>query len=122
MGRLAWLVGLLLVAGLLVLPRPACALQFGIIAGGNTNYAVGVMGGASSAGSGIPRQGTAADNVVIYRASLCPPPVCITQLTATVPGTGIIFPTILLVSGRLFADPGLVPFAPAGTALQDGAW
>ncbi len=80
------------------------------------------MGGASSAGSDIPRQATTADNVVIYRGSTCPPPVCVSHLTAVVPGVGIIYPAFLLVSGPLCADPGLSPFSVAGTVQQQGPW
>ncbi len=123
MKRFALLVPVLLGVGLLALPHPACGLQFGIIVGGNVNYASGVMGGASSAGSGIPRQATANDNVVIYRESTPPPPVFRTALTAQVfPECGaVIYPAILLIGCPLPPDPGLIHFAPAGTVVQNGA-
>ena len=123
MARYVWLVGLLLGAATLSLSTSASALNFGLIGGPNTNYAQGVMGGASAEGSGFTRQATTFDNVVIYRASATPTPVCLPILTAQIlPGGGILFPPILLVSGPVPADPGLIPFAPAGTVITQGAW
>ena len=94
MTRLPLLLVLLCIVGLLAVSAPAFAqLRFGLISAANTNYAQGVMGGASAEGSGITRQATTDDNVVIYRAFAPPPLVCLPMLTAQfVPGYGVILP------------------------------
>ncbi len=118
------LIAALAVGLLLALPGAGFGqIKFGLTGSVNTNYAVGVMGGASAAGSGITRVATTDDNIVITRATTPLPPVIVPMLTAQIlPTGGMIFPPILLWSCPLGPDPGLAPFSPAGTVLTQGAY
>jgi len=123
--RFSRLMAALVAVGLL-LALPSVGLgqiKFGLTGSVNTNYAVGVMGGASAEGSGITRLATTDDNIVITRATTPLPLVVVPMLTAQIlPTGGIIFPPILLWSCPLGPDPGLAPFSPAGTVGTQGAY
>ncbi len=119
-GSLALILGLLL-----LLPSVGLAqVNFGLTGGVNQGWFQGVMGGATQAGSGIPRHVTARDNVVVYRGTtILLPPLVVPALTAQVtPEGGVVLPPVLLISGPLPADIGLAPFSPAGTVATQGAY